>query len=182
MKKATWRKFMRGNSDPARPRRDQGSWRCATSKKRRSNRSRTWVASSPGVPLGSLLVGFGYFFLLFGALRFLQEQFKVLDGTLSWIPYLIVVVLAAIIIALTRLANRERYRQAATEGPEVREQSATRQQLEASIRALLPSEEEIAEMTPSKNSAASMAGVGGIMTGYAWGRYRGRQVRKRRAS
>jgi hypothetical protein len=64
----------------------------------------------------------------------------------------------------------------------VREQSATRQQLEASIRALLPSEEEIAEMTPSKNSAASMAGVGGIMTGYAWGRYRGRQVRKRRAS
>ena len=51
--------------------------------------------------IGSLLVGFGYFFLLFGALRFLQEQFKVLDGTLSWIPYLIVVVLAAIIIALT---------------------------------------------------------------------------------
>ena len=50
---------------------------------------------------GSLLVGFGFFFLLFGALRFLQEQFKVLDGTLSWIPYLIVVVLAAIIIALT---------------------------------------------------------------------------------
>ncbi len=50
---------------------------------------------------GSLLVGFGFFFLLFGALRFLQEQFKVLDGTLSWIPYLIVVVLAAIIIGLT---------------------------------------------------------------------------------
>jgi flagellar biosynthesis protein FliQ len=39
--------------------------------------------------------------LLFGALRFLQEQFRVLDGTLSWIPYLIVVVLAAVIIALT---------------------------------------------------------------------------------
>jgi flagellar biosynthesis protein FliQ len=51
--------------------------------------------------LGSLLVGFGYLFLLFGALRFLQEQFKVLDGTLSWIPYLIVVVLAAIIVSLT---------------------------------------------------------------------------------
>jgi hypothetical protein len=33
----------------------------------------------------------------------------------------------------------------------VREKSATRQQLEASIRALLPNEEEIAEMTPSKN-------------------------------
>jgi hypothetical protein len=51
--------------------------------------------------LGSLLVGFGYLFLLFGALRFLQDQFKVLDGTLSWIPYLIVVALAALVIALT---------------------------------------------------------------------------------
>ena len=50
---------------------------------------------------GSLLVGFGYFFLLFGALRFLQEQFPVLDGTLSWIPYLVVVVLAAIVIGIT---------------------------------------------------------------------------------
>lgn len=64
----------------------------------------------------------------------------------------------------------------------MREQSATRQQLEASIRALLPSKEEIDEMTPSTNTTASIAGFGGIMTGYAWGRYRGRQVRKRRAS
>ncbi len=63
----------------------------------------------------------------------------------------------------------------------MREQSATRRQLEASIRALLPSKEEIDEMAPSKNSAASMAGVGGIMTGYVWGRYRGRQVRKRKS-
>jgi len=46
----------------------------------------------------------------------------------------------------------------------VREQSATRQQLEASIRALLPSQADIDELTPSKNSAASIAGVGGIMT------------------
>jgi hypothetical protein len=64
----------------------------------------------------------------------------------------------------------------------MREHSATRQQLEASIRALLPSKEEIDELTPSKNSAASVAGVGGIMTGYVWGRYRGRQIRKRRSS
>jgi hypothetical protein len=64
----------------------------------------------------------------------------------------------------------------------MREQSATRQQLEASIRALLPSKEEIDEITPSTNTTASIAGVGGIMTGYVWGRYRGRQVRKRKAS
>ena len=41
----------------------------------------------------------------------------------------------------------------------MREQSATRQQLEASIRALLPSQADIDELTPSKNSAASIAGV-----------------------
>ena len=64
----------------------------------------------------------------------------------------------------------------------MREQSATRQELEASIRALLPSKAEIDDLTPSKNSTASVAGVGGIMTGYVWGRYRGRQVRKRRDS
>jgi len=64
----------------------------------------------------------------------------------------------------------------------MREPSATRRELEASIRALLPSKEDIEELTPSKNSAASVAGVGGIMTGYVWGRYRGRQIRKRRES
>ncbi|MGD0055250.1 MAG: hypothetical protein ABSC34_07435 [Acidimicrobiales bacterium] len=51
--------------------------------------------------LGSLLVGFGTTLLLIGALRFLQEQFKVLDGSLSWLPYLIVAVLACAVIALT---------------------------------------------------------------------------------
>ena len=100
MKKATWRKFMRGNSvqrdldeikslalryikeETIQPLKDMG-------------RFVLWGA------VGSLLVGFGYLLLLFGALRFLQEQFKVLDGTLSWIPYLVVVVLAALIIGLT---------------------------------------------------------------------------------
>lgn len=51
--------------------------------------------------LGSIFVGFGTTLLLIGALRFLQEQFKVLDGSLSWLPYLIVAVLAVAVIALT---------------------------------------------------------------------------------
>ena len=50
---------------------------------------------------GSLFVGFGTTLLLIGALRFLQEQFKVLDGSLSWIPYLTVAVLAGAVIAIT---------------------------------------------------------------------------------
>lgn len=51
--------------------------------------------------VGSVFVGFGFAMLLFAALRFLQEQFRVLDGSLSWLPYLIVVVLGVTVIALT---------------------------------------------------------------------------------
>lgn len=51
--------------------------------------------------LGSLFVGFGYVFLLIGALRYLQWQFPVLGGSLSWLPYLIVAVLALVVILLT---------------------------------------------------------------------------------
>ena len=51
--------------------------------------------------LGSIFVGFGVLLLLLGALRFLQEQFTILDGNLSWLPYVIVAVLAGGVIALT---------------------------------------------------------------------------------
>jgi hypothetical protein len=51
--------------------------------------------------LGSLFVGFGTLLLLIGSLRFLQEQFPVLDGSLSWLPYVIVAVLACLVMALT---------------------------------------------------------------------------------
>src|ERR1039457_5864459 len=50
--------------------------------------------------LGSIFVGFGTTRLLIGALRFLQGQVKVPDGSLSWVPCLIVAVLAAAVIAL----------------------------------------------------------------------------------
>ncbi len=51
--------------------------------------------------LGSVFVGFGTVMLLLGALRMLQDVFPVLDGSLSWIPYLVIAVLAAGVIALT---------------------------------------------------------------------------------
>jgi hypothetical protein len=100
MKKAAWRKFVRGSSiqrdleeikdlavqyikeETVQPLKDLG-------------RFVAWGSA------GSLLVGFGVSLMLLGALRFLQEQFRVLDGTLSWLPYLIVVVLAALVVALT---------------------------------------------------------------------------------
>jgi flagellar biosynthesis protein FliQ len=100
VKKSTWRKFVRGNT----VQRDLDEIKALALRYikeetiqpvKEMGRFVLWGA------LGSLLVGFGFFFLLFGALRFLQEQFKVLDGTLSFIPYLIVVVLAALVIGLT---------------------------------------------------------------------------------
>jgi len=51
--------------------------------------------------LGSVFVGFGVVLLLLAVLRFFQEQFEVFRGTLSWIPYFIVVVLALLVMALT---------------------------------------------------------------------------------
>lgn len=100
MKRSTWRKLLRGNS----VQRDLDEIKALALRYikeetiqpiKEMGRFVLWGA------VGSLLVGFGYLFLLFGALRFLQDQFKVLDGTLSWIPYLVVVVLAALVIALT---------------------------------------------------------------------------------
>jgi hypothetical protein len=51
--------------------------------------------------IGSVFVGFGATLLLLGSLRFLQDVFPVLDGSLSWLPYLIVALAAAIVIGLT---------------------------------------------------------------------------------
>ena len=50
--------------------------------------------------LGSIFVGFGVVVGLVGLLRMFQWLFPVLDGSLSWIPYLIIVVLALAIGAL----------------------------------------------------------------------------------
>lgn len=50
--------------------------------------------------LGSVFVGFGLILLLVGALRYLQWQFRFLDGTESWIPYFAVVLLGICTIVL----------------------------------------------------------------------------------
>jgi hypothetical protein len=51
--------------------------------------------------LGSFFVGVGALMLLIALLRLLQEETGAFHGNLSWIPYLIVVVIAAIVIAAT---------------------------------------------------------------------------------
>ena len=49
---------------------------------------------------GSLFVSVGVVVGLLGVLRMLQDLFPVLDGSLSFIPYLVVVVIGAGVIAL----------------------------------------------------------------------------------
>ena len=51
--------------------------------------------------LGSVFVGLGVLFVFLAVLRFFQEQFRVFDGTLSWIPYLIVAALALLVAGVT---------------------------------------------------------------------------------
>jgi hypothetical protein len=51
--------------------------------------------------IGSVFVAFGAVLLLLGSLRYLQWQFPVLDGSLSWLPYVIVAALSMLVIGLT---------------------------------------------------------------------------------
>ena len=51
--------------------------------------------------VGSLFVGIGVLMLLVGVLRLLQGETGAFHGNLSWIPYLIVVVIAALVAGAT---------------------------------------------------------------------------------
>jgi len=51
--------------------------------------------------LGSIFVGFGAVLLLLGVLRYLQWQFRFLDGSESWIPYAAIVLAALLGLAVT---------------------------------------------------------------------------------
>lgn len=58
------------------------------------------------------------------------------------------------------------------------EVGSTRRELEEKLRAFLPKEVQLgSSLTDSKPTVAAV-GVGGIITGYAWGRLRGRRLRK----
>jgi hypothetical protein len=50
--------------------------------------------------IGSVFLGIGFVLLLVSLLRLLQEETAVFHGNLSWIPYLIIAVVAAGAVAL----------------------------------------------------------------------------------
>jgi hypothetical protein len=59
--------------------------------------------------IGALLVGIGVLLLMLSGLRALQtETGDALDGTLSWLPYLIVLVVASALVgwAVTRISKK----------------------------------------------------------------------------
>jgi hypothetical protein len=57
--------------------------------------------------------------------------------------------------------------------------SDTRQQLENSVRALLPRQRGIPAKIRNAKSSTAGAGLGGLVTGYVWGWLRGHRSRKK---
>jgi hypothetical protein len=55
----------------------------------------------------------------------------------------------------------------------------TRQQLENSVRALLPCQSDIPARIRNAKSSTAGAGLGGLVTGYVWGWLRGHRSRKK---
>lgn len=64
----------------------------------------------------------------------------------------------------------------------MREHSETRRELEASIRSLIPTSLPLKFGEAKKSPLVAGAGVGGLLSGYAWGWLRGRRGRKKRPS
>ncbi|HUY16588.1 MAG TPA: hypothetical protein VMV11_03400 [Acidimicrobiales bacterium] len=59
------------------------------------------------------------------------------------------------------------------------EHARTRRELEASLRSFLPDQVQMgSSMTSSKPTVAAV-GLGGVVTGYLWGRLHGRRARKK---
>ena len=54
----------------------------------------------------------------------------------------------------------------------------TRQQLEAAIRRLLPAKEDLTLDGLEQPQTVAAVGLVGVLTGYAWGRIRGRRIHK----
>lgn len=59
------------------------------------------------------------------------------------------------------------------------QQSSTRRQLEASLRSFLPDQVQLGNSMTSSKPTVAAVGLGGVVTGYIWGRIRGRRVRKK---
>jgi hypothetical protein len=55
------------------------------------------------------------------------------------------------------------------------DQSGVRRELEASLRSLLPEPSNIGKSLTSSKPGVAAVGLGGVVTGYVWGWFRGRR-------
>ncbi|MDE3043830.1 MAG: hypothetical protein KGJ10_03250 [Acidobacteriota bacterium] len=62
------------------------------------------------------------------------------------------------------------------------EQSQARRDLETSLRSLLPRSTKISSSMNDARSSVAAAGVGGLFTGYLYGRWQARRARRRKRS
>ena len=58
------------------------------------------------------------------------------------------------------------------------ERSATRRQLEATIRSVLPDDLSLSGPSTTQTPTVAAVGISSLVTGYFWGRIRGRRIRK----
>ena len=58
------------------------------------------------------------------------------------------------------------------------EHATTRQQLEAAIRAVLPARDDFSLEHLEEPQTIAAVGLVGVLTGYTWGRIRGRRIHK----
>jgi len=61
----------------------------------------------------------------------------------------------------------------------VSEHTRTRRELEASLRSFLPDQVQMGSSMTSSKPTVAVVGLGGVMTGYLWGRLRARRARKK---
>lgn len=59
------------------------------------------------------------------------------------------------------------------------EPTSTRRELEASLRSFLPEQTKIGTSLSESKPTVAAVGLGGVVTGYVWGWFRGRRSRKK---
>jgi hypothetical protein len=62
------------------------------------------------------------------------------------------------------------------------ERSPARRELETSLRSLLPHSNKLPSSMADARSSVAAAGVGGLFTGYLYGRWQARRARRRKRS
>jgi hypothetical protein len=122
--------------------------------------------------LGSIFLSIGGVLVLVGLLRLLQTSSSVFTGHLSWLPYLIIVVLASVALGFTirGVLGGVAKRRVVGEGAA----RPARRNLERSVRKVVGSNTGGSDDDPMAGAPAAL-GLMGVIVAFFWGRRRGRR-------